>query len=110
VTATDTLDIGEIATRVEVSLAVFDVVSDTGPGESVRSDLRVGDVIKLAVLLVNVGPCQTCVVVSTRPCPGARSLQEDASGFAPVVLVGLEPPRTVVSPSGWGSLKRLWRW
>ena len=30
----------EIETRVEVSLTVFDVVSDVGLQESVRSDLR----------------------------------------------------------------------
>ena len=115
VTVTDTLETREIAkisTRVEVSLTVFDVVSDTGPGESVRSDLKVGDVINLGVLVVDVGLCEYCVQVSTYPCPpgGARALQEDASSFGAAVLTGLEPPRTVVSPSGWGSLKRLLRW
>ena len=49
---------------------------------------------------------------STYPAPagGARGLQEDASGFAPAVLVGLDSPPTMVLPSGWGSLKRLMVW
>ena len=108
------LDPDEKATRVELSITVFDVVSDTGPGESVRSDLRIGDTITLAVLAADnngVGR-SSCYSVITYPAPpgGARGLQEDASGFAPAVLVGLEPPPTVVLPSGWGSFKRLWRW
>ena len=109
------LDLDEKVTRVELSLTVFDVVSDAGPGESVRSDLRIGDAITLAVLAANNngdGYSSTCYSVITYPAPpgGARGLQEDASGFAQAVLVGLEPPPTVVLPSGWGSLKRLLRW
>ncbi len=110
-----TLDLDERVTRVELSLTVFDVVSDAGPGESVRSDLRIGDAISLAVLAADNngdGYSSTCYSVITYPAPpgGARGLQEDASGFAQAVLVGLEPPPTVVLPSGWGSLKRLLRW
>ena len=100
----------EIETRVEVSLTVFDVVSDVGLQASVRSDLKVGDAITLGVIGVDVDPCDWCVAVVTYPFPPARILREDASGFAQAVLVGLEPPDTVVSPSGWGSLKRLLRW
>ena len=109
------LDLDERVTRVELSLTVFDVVDDAGPGESVRSDLRIGDAITLAVLAANNngdGYSSACYSVITYPAPpgGARGLQEDASGFAPAVLVALEPPPTVVRPSGWGSLKRLLRW
>ena len=108
------LDPDEKVTRVELSLTVFDVVSDAGPGESVRSDLRIGDTITLGVLAADNNGVRrsSCYSVITYPAPpgGARGLQEDASGFAPAVLVGLEPPRTVVSPSGWGSLKRLFGW
>ena len=105
------LDPDEKVTRVELSLTVFDVVSDAGPAESVRSDLRIGDTITLAVLAADNGDGRSrCYSVSTYSVGGARGLQEDASGFAPAVLVGLEPPPTVVSPSGWGSLKRLLRW
>ena len=96
--------------RVEVSLTVFDVVRDMGLQESVRSALEVGDVITLGVIGVDVDPCGACASVSTYPFPPARGLQEAASGFAPAVLVGLEPPPTVVLPSRWGSLKRLLRW
>ena len=109
------LDLDERVTRVELSLTVFDVVSDAGPGESVRSDLRIGDAISLAVLAADNngdGYSSTCYSVIYYPgsVGGARGLQEDASGFAPAVLVGLEPPPTVVRPSRWGSLKRLLRW
>ena len=108
-------DTGEKVTRVELSLTVFDVVSDAGPEESVRSDLRIGDTITLAVIVADNnghGYDSTCYSVITYPAPdgGARGMQEDASGFAPAVLVGLEPPPTAVLPSGWGSLKRLLRW
>ena len=53
-----------------------------------------------------------CYIVIQYPgsVGGARGLQEDASGFAQAVLVGLEPPPTFLSPSRWGSLKRLLRW
>ena len=108
------LDLDEKVTRVELSLTVFDVVSDAGPGESVRSDLRIGDAITLAVIAADNNGVRrsSCYSVITYPAPpgGARGLQEDASGFAPAVLVGLEPPPTVVLPSGWGSLKRLFGW
>ena len=106
------LDPDEKVTRVELSLTVFDVVSDAGPAESVRSDLRIGDTITLAVLAADNGDGRSrCYSVTNYGSSGgARGLQEDATGFAPAVLVGLEPPRTVVSPSGWGSVKRLWRW
>ena len=96
--------------RVEVSFIVFDVVSDVGLQESVRSNLKVGEAITLGVIGVDVDPCGACASVSTFPFPPARGLQEDASGFAQAVLVGFEPPPTVVLPSGWGSLKRLLRW
>ena len=113
-TVTDTLETGiaKISTRVEVSLTVFDVVSDTGPGESVRSDLKVGDAINLGVLVVDTAPCERCVQVSTHPCPqgAARALQEDASSFGPAVLTGLEPTDTQLSPARWGQIKRLLRW
>ena len=99
----------EIETRVEVSLTVFDVVSDVGLQESVRSALKVGDVITLGVIGVDVD-CDHCVSVDTYPASHARDMQKDASGFGTAILTGLEPPRTVVSPSGWGSLKRLLRW
>ena len=101
---------GEIATRVEVSLTVFDVVSDVGLQESVRSALKVGDVMTLGVIGVDVDSCDHCVSVDTYPASHARDMQEDASGFGTAILTHLEPPRTVVSPSGWGSLKRLLRW
>ena len=107
------LDPDEKVTRVEVSLTVFDVVSDAGPGESVRADLKIGDTITLAVLAADNngdGRDSHCYSVIGYGLGGARGLQEDASGFAPAVLVGLEPPPTVVSPSGWGPLKRLLRW
>ena len=105
------LDPDEKVTRVELSLTVFDVVSDAGPGESARSDLKIGDTITLAVLAANENDDGNCYrVIYYGSVGGARGLQEDASGFAPAVLVGLEPPPTVVLPSGWGSLKRLWRW
>ena len=109
------LDLDEKVTRVELSLTVFDVVSDAGPGESVRSDLRIGDTITLAVLAADNngdGSASHCyrVIHYSGSVSGARGLQEDASGFAPAVLVGLELPSTVVLPSGWGSLKRLLRW
>ncbi len=100
----------EIETRVEVSLTVFDVVSDVGLQASVRSDLKVGDAITLGVIGVDVDPCDWCVAVVTYPFPPARILREDASGFAQAVLVGLEPPPTAVRPSGWGSLKRVLGW
>ncbi len=106
------LDPDEKVTRVELSLTVFDVVSDAGPGESVRSDLKIGDTITLAVIAANENDDGNCyqVIYYSAPPGGARGLQEDASGFAQAVLVGLEPPPTVVLPSGWGSLKRLLRW
>ncbi len=106
------LDPGEKVTRVELSLTVFDVVSDAGPGESVRSDLRIGDAITLAVIAAdnNGNGRSSCYSVIDYPPAGARRLQEDASGFAQAVLVSLERPPTVVLPSGWGSLKRLLRW
>ena len=105
------LDLDEKVTRVELSLTVFDVVSDAGPGESVRSDLKIGDTITLAVIAANENDDGNCyLVIYYGSVGGARGLQEDASGFAPAVLVGLEPPPTVVLPSGWGSLKRLLRW
>ena len=100
----------EIATRVEVSLTVFDVVSDVGLQESVRSALQVGDVITLGVIGVDVDPCEWCVAVVTYPATLARDLRKDSSGFGTAILTRLEPPPTVVSPLGWGSLKRLWRW
>ncbi len=103
------LDPDEKVTRVELSLTVFDVVSDAGPGESVRSDLRIGDTITLAVLAADnngVGR-SNCYSVITYPAPpgGARGLQEDASGFAQAVLVGLRPTDTQASPAGWGRIK-----
>ena len=100
----------EIETRVEVSLTVFDVVSDVGLQESVRSALKVGDAITLGVIHVDVDLCGWCVSVDTYPGTLARDLRKDASGFGSAILTLLEPPRTVVSPSGWGSLKRLLRW
>ena len=100
----------EVATRVEVSLTVFDVVDDVGVRESVRSALKVGDVITLGVIGVDVDPCDWCVAVVTYPATLARDLRKDSSGFGTAILTRLEPPRTVVSPSGWGSLKRLMRW
>ena len=100
----------EIETRVEVSLTVFDVVSDVGLQESVRSDLQVGDAITLGVIGVDVDPCEWCVAVVTYPATLARDLRKDSSGFGTAILTRLEPPPTVVSPLGWGSLKRLWRW
>ena len=104
------LDPDEKVTHVELSLTVFDVVSDAGAAESVRSDLRIGDTITLAVLAADNngdGYSSTCYSVITYPAPpgGARGLQEDASGFAPAVLVGLEPPDTQASPAGWGQIK-----
>lgn len=103
------LDPDEKVTRVELSLTVFDVVSDAGPGESVRSDLRIGDTIALAVIAAdnNGERRSSCYRVITYPAPagGARGLQEDASGFAPAVLVGLEPTDTQASPGGWGQIK-----
>ena len=104
------LDPDEKVTRVELSLTVFDVVSDAGPGESVRSDLRIGDTITLAVLAADNngdGYDSTCYSVITYPgsVGGARGLQEDASGFAQAVLVGLEPTDTQASPAGWGRIK-----
>ena len=106
------LDPDEKVTRVELSLTVFDVVSDAGAAESVRSGLRIGDTITLAVLAADNGDRRSrCYsVIYYGSSGGARSLQEDATGFAPAVLVGLKPPPTVVLPSGWGSLKRLLRW
>ncbi len=107
------LDLDEKVTRVELSITIFDVVSDAGPGESVRSDLRIGDTITVAVLAADNngdGSDSHCYRVTGYGSAGARRLQEDASGFAPAVLVGLEPPPTVVLPSRWGSLKRLLRW
>ena len=106
------LDPDEKVTRVELSLTVFDVVRDAGPGESVRSDLRIGDTITLAMLAADNngdGYDSTCYSVITYPAPGggARGLQEDASGFAPAVLVGLEPTDTQASPAGWGRIKHL---
>ncbi len=100
-------DTGEKVTRVELSLTVFDVVSDAGPGESVRSDLRIGDTITLAVIAADNQDHERCYSVITYPAPvgGARGLQEDASGFAPAVLVGLEPTDTQASPAGWGQIK-----
>ena len=100
----------EVETRVEVSLTVFDVVSDVGLQESVRSALEVGDVITLGVIGVDVDPCELCVAVITYPATLARDLRKDASGFGTAILTGLEPPPTAVLPSGWGSLKRLLRW
>ena len=99
-----------IATRVEVSLTVFDVVSQLGLQESVRSALEVGDVITLGVIHVDVDPCGWCVSVDTYPGTLAKDLRKDASGFGTAILTRLEPPPTVVLPSGWGSLKRLLRW
>ena len=101
---------GEIATRVEVSLTLFDVVSDMGLQESVRSALKVGDVITLGVIGVDVDPCDACVAVITYPATLARDLRKDASGFGTAILTGVEPPPTAVRPSGWGSLKRVLRW
>ena len=100
----------EVATRVEMSLTVFDVVSEVGLQESVRSALKVGDVITLGVIGVDVDPCDWCVSVFTYPASHAREMQRETSGFGSAILTRLEPPRTVVSPSGWGSLKRLLRW
>lgn len=100
----------EIETRVEVSLTMFDVVSDAGLQESVRSALEVGDVITLGVIGVDVDPCDSCVAVITYPATLAKDLRKDASGFGTAILTGLEPPPTAVLPSGWGSLKRLLRW
>ena len=100
----------EVATRVEVSLTVFDVVSDVGLQESVRSDLKVGDVITVGVIHVDVDPCDWCVSVDVYPGTLARDLRKDASGFGTAILTRLEPPPTAVRPSGWGSLKRLLRW
>ena len=102
------LDPDEKVTRVELSLTVFDVVRDAGPGESVRSDLRIGDTITLAVLVADGGDRRSnCYSVITYPgsVGGARGLQEDASGFAQAVLVGLEPTDTQASPAGWGQIK-----
>ena len=102
------LDPDEKVTRVELSLTVFDVVSDAGPGESVRSDLRIGDTITLAVLAAdnNGDRRSNCYsVIYYGSLGGARGLQEDASGFAPAVLVGLEPTDTQASPAGWGRIK-----
>ena len=103
------LDPGEKVTRVELSLTVFDVVSDAGPGESVRSDLRIGDTITLAVIAANENDDGNCYLVICYPgsVGGARGLQEDASGFAPAVLVGLEPRDTQASPARWGQIKHL---
>ena len=103
------LDPDEKVTRVELSLTVFDVVSDAGPGESVRSDLRIGDTITLGVLAADnngVGR-SSCYSVIYYPgsAGGARGLQEDASGFAQAVLVGLGPTDTQASPAGWGRIK-----
>ena len=103
------LDLDEKVTRVELSITVFDVVGDAGAAESVRSDLRIGDAITLAVLAADnngVGR-SNCYSVITYPAPpgGARGLQEDASGFAQAVLVGLEPTDTQASPAGWGRIK-----
>ena len=97
-------------TRVEVSFTVFDLVSDVGAQESVRSDLKVGDVITLGVIHVDVDPCDWCVSVDVYPGTLARDLRTDATGFGPAILTRLEPPPTGVLPSGWGSLKRLLRW
>ena len=101
------LDPDEKVTRVELSLTVFDVVSDAGPGESVRSDLRIGDAITLAVNAAdnNGDGRSSCYSVINYPPAGARRLQEDASGFAPAVLVGLEPRDTQATPAGWGQIK-----
>ena len=103
------LDPDEKVTRVELSLTVFDVVSDAGPGESVRSDLRIGDTITLAVLAADNngdGRDSHCYsVIYYGSSGGARGLQEDASGFAPAVLVGLEPRDTQAPPAGWGQIK-----
>ena len=101
------LDPDEKVTRVELSLTVFDVVSDAGPGESVRSDLRIGDAITLAVNAAdnNGNGRSSCYSVINYPPAGARRLQEDASGFAPAVLVGLEPRDTRATPAGWGQIK-----
>ncbi len=101
------LDPDEKVTRVELSLTVFDVVSDAGPGESVRSDLRIGDAITLAVNAAdnNGDGRSSCYSVINYPPAGARRLQEDASGFAPAVLVGLEPRDTRATPAGWGQIK-----
>ena len=104
------LDLDEKVTRVELSLTVFDVVSDAGPGESVRSDLRIGDTIALAVLAADNngdGSASHCyrVIHYSGSVSGARGLQEDARGFAPAVLVGLEPTDTQASPAGWGQIK-----
>ena len=52
-------------TRVEVSFTVFDVVSDVGLQESVRSNLKVGEAITLGVIGVDVDPCGACASVST---------------------------------------------
>ena len=92
----------EIATRVEVSLTVFDVVSDVGLQESVRSDLKVGDAITLGLIHVDVDPCDWCVSVDTYPATLARDLRKDASGFGTAILTRLEPPPTVVSAFGMG--------
>ena len=57
------LDPDEKVTRVELSLTVFDVVSDAGPGESVRSDLKIGDTITLAVIAANENDDGNCYLV-----------------------------------------------
>ena len=102
------LDPDEKVTRVELSLTVFDVVSDAGPGESVRSDLRIGDTITLGLLAADnngVGRSSCYSVIYYGSAGGARGLQEDASGFAQAVLVGLGPTDTQASPAGWGRIK-----
>ena len=101
------LDPDDKVTRVELSLTVFDVVSDAGPGESVRSDLRIGDTITLAVLAADNGDGRSnCYSVTYYGSSGgARGLQEDATGFAPAVLVGLGPTDTQATPAGWGQIK-----
>ena len=101
------LDPDEKMTQVELSLTVFDVVSDAGPAESVRSDLRIGDTITLAVIAADNGDGRSrCYSVIGYGLSQARGLQEDASGFAPAVLVGLEPRDTQATPAGWGQIKQ----
>ena len=101
------LDPDEKVTRVELSLTVFDVVSDASAAESVRSDLRIGDTITLAVLAAdnNGDGRSSCYTVINYPPTGARRQQEDASSFAPAVLVGLGPTDTQATPAGWGQIK-----
>ena len=102
------LDPDEKVTRVELSLTVFDVVSDASAAESVRSDLRIGDTITLAVLAAdnNGDGRSSCYSVTYYGSSGgARRLQEDASGFAPAELVGLGPTDTQATPAGWGQIK-----